>query len=356
MRQSYGEYILEQERREKAKKAKIIAAVAVLAVSAVIALVLWLRYDASLSTGGTIDSDSHSQEVYYTEAELQEQVEAAKKQGLEEVLTSVRQQLLEGKSVVEVFRDFYTDELVVASNGSYHFIPIQENLKKNDYVEENLNILETGEIQYVENGQVTSYKGIDVSKFQGRIDWQQVAADGVQFAFIRVGNRGYENGRMVEDERFDRNIRDAIEAGIKVGVYFYTQAVNEAEVLEEAQFVLNKIAPYQVECPVVFDVEKVSGQEARMNGLTAEERTHLTKVFCDTIANAGYKPMIYFNLEVGATMLNLADLETYDKWFAYYNPDFYFPYDYKIWQYSENGTVAGINGPVDMNISFEPLW
>ena len=93
-----------------------------------------------------------------------------------------------------------------------------------------------------------------------------------------------------------------------------------------------------------------------MNALSAEERTRLTKLFCETIENAGYKPMVYYNMEMAALMLNIAELEEYDKWLAYYNPDFYYPYDYDIWQYSHTGRVNGIEGDVDMNIAFEPVW
>ena len=126
--------------------------------------------------------------------------------------------------------------------------------------------------------------------------------------------------------------------------------------MEEANFVLEKIAPYKIDCPVVFDVEKVSGDEARMNDISVEERTALTQRFCQIIENAGYRPMVYHNTEMGAMLLNLELLEGYDKWFAAYSDVFYYPYDYKIWQYSQNGRVQGIKGDVDLNISFAPLW
>lgn len=299
-------------------------------------------------------------EILYTQEEMQEQIEQMLAEGTAggraEVLEELKQQLMVADSAVEVIRQFYEDDLVLVSNGAYHFVPIQKDLKLNQYQDENLTILENGELQYAENGQVISHKGIDVSKFQGNIDWNQVAQDGVEFAFIRVGNRGYGSGKMVEDEMFEANVEGALTAGIKVGVYFYSQAITEEEVLEEANFVLQKIAPYRIECPIVFDVEKVSGDDGRMNALTPEERTNLTLLFCETIENAGYKPMIYFNLEMSALMLQMERLEAYDKWFAYYNKNFYFPYDYKVWQYTEKGNVAGVKGEVDLNISFAPLW
>lgn len=296
--------------------------------------------------------------VVYSQAQLDAKVAEAKEEAADEILRGIKDSLSKGDTtMVEMLRPYYKDELVVVSNGKFHFVPIMENLEKNSYSKENLQILESGEYNYVENGQVTSHKGIDVSKFQGDIDWKAVAEDGVEFAFIRVGNRGYgAEGRMLEDDRFEENVEGALQAGIKVGVYFYTQALNEEELLEEAEFVLEKIAPYKIECPVVYDVEKVGEASGRMNALAPEERTKLTKLFCDTIKEAGYEPMIYFNMEMASLMLDLEELEDYDKWFAYYNPDMYYPYDYKIWQYSHTGRVKGIEGDVDLNISFEPIW
>lgn len=362
MRQSYGEVILEQERREKKKRIRVIVILCLfvlIIVAGTAAIMYLLNKDGVQNVIGTneVETTTDVTEIpYYTEGELLEQVTLAKTEGAEELMEVMKQELEAGESAVEVFRHLYKDHLVMVSNGSYHFIPILDTLKKNDYSTENLQVLETGEYQYVENGQVTSYKGIDVSKFQGRIDWDAVAADGVQFAFIRVGNRGYGSGKILNDENFKRNIEGATKAGIKVGVYFYTQALNETELMEEVDYVLEKIAPYQIDCPVVYDVEMVSGDEGRMNALTAEERTYLTKLFCDSMEAAGYKSMIYMNLEMAAMRLDLEELEEYDKWFAYYNPELYFPYDYQVWQYSESGTVAGVDGTVDMNICFEPIW
>ncbi len=303
-------------------------------------------------------------EPVYTQAQLDELLaearysagEQAAQTKEEELLNAIRTSLTDGTTTVETLRPLYKDELVIVSGGRFHFIPIREDLKHNTYEEENLQILESGEYQYLEDGQVISHKGIDVSKHQGKINWQQVAADGVEFAFIRVALRGYGTGKLVEDEYFQQNIKGATAAGIKVGVYIFSQAINEEELLEEANFVLEKIAPYKVECPVVYDVEKVSSADGRMNALSVEERTRLTLLFCQTIENAGYKPMIYHNMEMGAMLLDLAQLENYDKWFAYYNQDMYYPYEYKVLQYSEKGSVNGISTAVDLNISFEPLW
>lgn len=317
--------------------------------------------EASAEASGEPEADIVSEKVY-TQAELdallEEAKENAREEASEEILEDFKRVLSVGDtSMVEMLRPYYEDELVIVSSGKFHFVPVVDSIPKNDYVWEKVNVLESGEYQYVEEGQVISHKGIDVSKFQGDIDWETVAAEGVEFAFIRVGNRGYgSEGKLVEDDRFQENMEGALQAGIKVGVYFYTQALNQEELLEEAELVLKKIAPYKIECPVVFDVEKVSGAKGRMNALSVEERTDLTLLFCQTIEEAGYQPMIYFNMEMAALMLDLERLEGYDKWLAYYNPECYYPYEYKVWQYSQHGRVNGIQGDVDLNISFQPLW
>lgn len=319
--------------------------------------------------GNIVDADGNaisasSDSMAYSEEELEKRVSEAvsaavadaQKQAAGEVLNEIRSSLEAGDTLLDALRPLYSDDILVYSNSRYNFVPINHELKMNDYTVENLNILETGEYQYMRDGQVVSHKGIDVSQHQGNIDWKAVAEDGVEFAFIRVGFRGYGTGKLVGDANFEDNIKGATSNGIKVGVYFYSQAVNEEELLEEANFVLEKIAPYKVECPVVFDVEKVAGAKARMNEITLEERTNLTLLFCQTIENAGYKPMIYYNTEMGAMMLDLPTLENYDKWFAAYSDRFYYPYAYDVWQYSQSGTVSGIKGAVDLNISFKPLW
>ena len=304
-------------------------------------------------------TEESTQEVVktYTQEEVDALIAEAKQQAEDEeenkILSGIRDGLTSGTTMVETLRPYYPNELVVVSNGTFNFVPINENLQKNDYALENLNILEDGEVQYMQDGQVVSHKGIDVSKHQGNIDWTKVAADGVEFAFIRVGLRGYgTKGKLVEDEYFEQNIKGALQAGIKVGVYFYSQAITDAELLEEANLVLEKVKPYNIELPIVFDVEKVSGGKGRANELSVEERTRLTALFCQTVQDAGYKPMIYHNMEMGTLMLDLGQLEQYDKWFAYYNDDLYYPYAYKVWQYSEKGAVDGINEEVDLNIWF----
>lgn len=298
--------------------------------------------------------------VVYSQEELDEQISSAVAQAqgaeAERVLEGIKEALSGGTTTVETLRPYYPDDIVVVSGGRFHFVPINRELKQSQLDAANLNILENGEYQYLTDGQVTSHKGIDVSSHQGEIDWGQVAQDGVEFAIIRLGYRGYgSEGTLMEDKRFEDNIRGASAAGIKVGVYFFSQAITQEELLEEANLVLTKIAPYRIDCPVVYDVEKTS-KSGRMNNISVEERTQLTELFCRTIADAGYRPMIYHNTEMGALMIDVAQLEEYDKWYASYSDQMFYPYEYKIWQYSDTGKIAGISTDVDLNICFEPIW
>ena len=265
---------------------------------------------AAAEAGSQTESAAEAVKTY-TQEEVDALIAEAKQQAEDEeenkILSGIRDGLTSGTTMVETLRPYYPDELVVVSNGTFNFVPIRDDLQKNDYALENLNILEDGEVQYMQDGQVVSHKGIDVSKHQGNIDWTKVAADGVEFAFIRVGLRGYgTEGKLVEDEYFEQNIKGALQAGIKVGVYFYSQAITDAELLEEANLVLEKVKPYNVELPIVYDVEKVSGGKGRANALSVEERTRLTALFCQTVQDAGYKPMIYHNMEMSTLMLDLA--------------------------------------------------
>lgn len=196
-----------------------------------------------------------------------------------------------------------------------------------------------------------SHIGIDVSTFQGEIDWTQVKASGVEFAMIRAGFRGYgESGAIHEDAHFVQNIQGALGAGLEVGVYFFSQAVTEEEAREEAQSVLNWISPYTITYPVVFDWETVEDTTARTHGLEPELVANCAKAFCDAVQEAGYMPMIYFNRNQGYNVYDLAQLGGYEFWLAGYTaiPDF--TYSFQMWQYSSEGTVPGIEGPVDLNI------
>lgn len=286
----------------------------------------------------------------FSSDEVEALVDEAKAEGRKSVLDSIRESLENGNTIVSVLKSLYPEYIVVAANSKYNFVPIDDSLAKNDYDINNLLESETGKYSYVVDNQDVSRFGIDVSSHQGDIDWNAVAADGVQFAFIRAVYRGYGTGKLLVDEKCIENIEGAQAAGIDVGVYVFSQAVNQAEVLEEASTVLNLLEGYTLQLPIVFDVEKVADSQARTNSLSVEERTNLTIAFLDAVKNAGYDPMFYHNTEMGAMLLDLNQLTDYPKWFAGYNKEFYWPYEYDLWQYSESGRINGIKGNVDLDI------
>ncbi len=195
-------------------------------------------------------------------------------------------------------------------------------------------------------------RGIDVSKFQGNIDWQQVRDSGVEFVILRLGIRGYGSGELKMDERFMDNYYGATEAGIKVGVYFFSAAINETEAVEEADYVLRAIQGLAIEMPVVFDTEPILYDDARTDDLTPDQLTKITCAFCDRIRANGYEPMIYANSKRFTTVLHLEELEAYDKWLADYRDKPDYPYAFKMWQFTEKGSVPGISGNVDIDLYF----
>lgn len=199
---------------------------------------------------------------------------------------------------------------------------------------------------------VKTYTGIDVSVFQGDIDWDAVKNDGIDFVMLRVGYRGYgQKGIMGKDDKFYSNYEGAKKAGLKVGAYFFSQATNESEAREEAAFVLDAVRDCPLDYPIAYDWEFVDNDEARTNGMASEDITVCAKAFCEAIKSAGKVPVIYFNCETGYFNYDLPQVKDYDFWLAEYydTPSFY--YNYKMWQYSKTGSVDGISGDVDMNIS-----
>ena len=287
----------------------------------------------------------------YSDEGVRELIAEANEDGKNSVLNQVKQDFTDGYSALSVLKRLYPDNLVVASSGGYHFLEIDDSIPQNDYNVENIITDEnTGRYSYADDVHGTAKFGIDVSSFQGDIDWQAVKAEGVEFAFVRVAYRGYGSGKLVEDDKCRQNMAGAHAAGIPVGAYVFSQAVNEGEILEEAQAAIGVANEFGVDLPIVLDIEKVNDSAARGNQLSVEDRTALVRTFCDTVSAAGYTPMIYHNTEMGAMMLDLTQLTGYDKWFAGYNKEFYWPYEFKIWQYTEKGSLNGIKGDVDLDL------
>ena len=208
------------------------------------------------------------------------------------------------------------------------------------------------EIQKLQATSGNAKVGIDVSKWNGIIDWDKVKNAGVQFAIVRAGYRGSVTGSLVEDPQFVANMKGAAAAGIPVGVYFFTQATDEKEAVEEASAVLELIRDFQLSYPVFIDTEGAGGN-GRADGLGAETRTLVCEAFCRTVENAGYTAGVYASRNWYNNNLQTARLENYHIWLAEYRSVPLYQGYYKTWQYTSKGKVDGIEGRVDMNITYE---
>ena len=195
--------------------------------------------------------------------------------------------------------------------------------------------------------------GIDISTYQENINWAKVKAAGVSFVIIRLGFRGYVSGSLVEDSDYRSHINGATGAGLKVGVYFFTQAINEKEAVEEASMCIQLVRGYNLAYPIAIDIE-YAAYNARTNGMSNAQRTKVCVAFCETVRSAGYNAAVYANKYYFTSMLNTSQLERYVIWLAHYTEQTSYARRYDIWQYSSRGSVNGIPGNVDMNISYLP--
>lgn len=193
--------------------------------------------------------------------------------------------------------------------------------------------------------------GMDVSKWNKEIDWEKVKDAGVEFAIIRCGYRGSSTGSLIVDPYFEANIKGAEEAGIDIGIYFFTQAVNEVEAVEEASMVLSLIQNQYITYPVFIDTEGAGG-DGRADNLNVEKRTAVCRAFCDTIENGGFEAGVYASKNWYNNRLNVEELKDYRIWMAEYRAVPTYEGYYDMWQYTSKGQVPGIEGNVDLNISY----
>ena len=206
---------------------------------------------------------------------------------------------------------------------------------------------------YSENGKAASLEGIDISSYSGDVDWAKVKESGVDFAIIRIGGRGYgDEGALYTDDRALEYIEGARNAGIKVGGYFFSQAINTEEAVEEADYVKSVLGDIKLDFPVAYDWEIIKDEDARTDNVSAVEATNCARAFCDRIMELGYKTMLYSPSRELYFKYDLSRLADIDIWYCEYAnvPNFY--YRFSMWQYSSTGRVDGIEADVDMNICF----
>lgn len=193
--------------------------------------------------------------------------------------------------------------------------------------------------------------GIDVSKWNGLIDWDRVQNAGIQYAIIRCGYRGSSTGALVEDPYFRQNMQGALAAGLKVGVYFFTQATNEVEAVEEASMALALCKDYRITYPIFIDTEGAGGN-GRADGLDMETRTRVCQAFCETVEDAGYTGGVYGSRNWFRTRLRMDMLMDHIIWLAEYRESPVYGGSYHFWQYTSSGNVDGIEGRVDLDVSY----
>lgn len=193
--------------------------------------------------------------------------------------------------------------------------------------------------------------GVDVSAYQKNVDWPKVKASGIDFAMVRLGYRGYGSGKLVLDDYYYAHMNGAIAAGLDVGVYFFSQAITPEEAVEEAKFVLSAIAGYNLTMPVVYDWEYIS-EEARTANVDQRTLTDCSRAFLEVIEEAGYDTLLYFNVYQSRYQLFLPELKDFDFWLAMYTDRMRYPYKIRMWQYTDSGTVPGIEGYADLNLYF----
>lgn len=255
---------------------------------------------------------------------------------------------LGGAKVVVRNENFPSDSFSYGSN----LVTIAEGTIANTYAPDRFYYDENGMYSYRSNYYDVEV-GIDVSAHQGKIDWQAVADSGVEFAMIRVGFRGYTVGNVNLDSRFAYNIEEAKKAGLKVGVYFFSQAISPEEALEEAEFVLEQIKGYDLDYPVVFDWESISGDKARTDDMDSETLNRCAVAFAERVAQAGYTPAIYYYTWLGYFRYDQTMLSDYYIWYADYKETPVNYYGFDMWQYTASGAVPGIEGNVDLDIAFQ---
>lgn len=249
--------------------------------------------------------------------------------------------------------DIHAGQVKVFNGSREVWITPEEGVAVNTLKSDDFVLSEDGRPVYTGDELKTAY-GVDVSAWQGEIDWQQVKDSGIDFAILRVGARGYgvETGNIVGDTSFEKNYAEAKAAGLEIGVYFFSQATNAAEAIEEARFVKDCLAGKDISLPVYFDWEHIDYDTARTQGLSGKEITDCAVAFCEEIRLMGYTAGVYMYAGIAYYDYEIDRLDDYEFWCASVGDYPFFYYEHNMWQYSCKGTVPGISTDCDMNVMF----
>ena len=242
---------------------------------------------------------------------------------------------------------------ITHADGSEEWILLNASLRQNDLADTGFQ-KENGIMKYYANGKCVSSFGIDISQKTTSVSYDRLKSQSVDFVMVRIGARGYDSGKITEDERFEEHVKGLKEAGVPFGVYFYSQAISQEEISQEVNFILQTLTKYEVKptYPVAIDMELVINDHARIEGVSKADRTHLIGTFCDAVKAAGYSPAIYGDKTWLLTEMDLGAVSQYNVWLSRDGdlPDY--PYTMGMWQYETEGKISGIVGDYGMNISF----
>ncbi len=240
---------------------------------------------------------------------------------------------------------------LVAEDGTEEWVAINPYLTKNTYDFSGL-VYQYPIMKYYEDSERVSRVGISVSADDGEINFSKLKKAGVDFAMIRIGSRGYGSGNLMADEMFYENINKATEAGMDVGVTFYSQAITQEEALEEAYRVIEGLQGYSIVYPVAFDMEYVKNDTARVQGLSKDAKTEIARTFMDAVQQAGYKVILYGNKEWLIRRVDLSKLISYDVWFSQDQDTPDYPYKFTMWEYTKNAKLDGVSEPARLSVCF----
>ncbi len=300
--------------------------------------------DASRSEIEAIESEG-----YYTTAQTEQLVDKAVANARlesEEEVRKLFQSVLEQKGSLSAIRELFPEDIIVSSDGEYHFYPIDENIEHNNAYGKNFETNENGFLLY--NGNDFSYEtGVLVSRYQGEIDFEKVAQSGISFVMIRAGLRGNAEGTLLEDDYFEENISAATDAGLKVGIYFESTAINPEEAEEEAQFVLDLIDPFEISYPVAILIE-TPGEDDRNASLSRADYTAIANAFCNKIEEGGQSSMVYGDAVTFTEILSEDFVNNSSTWISIIGDKMYYPYKIDLWEYTDSGIVDGISGKVSL--------
>lgn len=240
---------------------------------------------------------------------------------------------------------------VILPDGTEQWVMINAYIQKHNYDFVGL-VYQEPVMKYYDKGKVASHLGVNLNRNSGDVNFEKLKSAGAEFVMVRMGARGYQNGQITMDDKFATYVQQAREAGLEVGLTFYSQAVTKEEAVEEANVVLSSISANSITYPIVFDMETVSNDTSRIDTLSKMTLTSIADSFCKTIKEAGYSPMIYGNKYWLLRKIDLTKLGSYDIWLSQEEdiPDY--PYRFSMWEYTREGLIDGVSGDASLSISF----